>query len=164
MSGAISWKMWPGKIPSNAVFVGTSGDTDVTAHNILTAGDHLSFTLKTKMGGTPATTEITLQTPAPVMVQNALAAAAAALGAGMDLIDIRRGLAAFRPVKGRMEILESADLENNKQIKIINDTYNANPGSMAAALDILGAQSCHSPTVAVLGDMLELGDQGGHAP
>ncbi len=145
--------------PISCCFFGTHGDADVSGHNISSDGEGLSFTLKTSTGDAPINTKITLQTPAPVMVENALAAAAAALGAGMDTNDIRRGLGAFRPVKGRMEILESQCLDNGGKIKIINDTYNANPGSMAAALNILKVQSSQSPTVAVLGDMLELGDQ-----
>ncbi len=147
------------KYPISCCFFGTTADTDVWVQDICSDADTLTFTLKTTMGDTPADIQITLQTPAPVMVENALAAAAAALGAGMDLTDIRRGLGSFQPVKGRMEILETQYLNNGGKIKIINDTYNANPGSMAAALNILKEQSSHSPTVAVLGDMLELGDQ-----
>ncbi len=138
------------KLPIHCCFFGTAGEPDLLAHTISATGETVTFTLTVTGNGS---TNITLATPASMMVSNALAAAAAALKAGLSLTDIRRGLAAFRPVKGRMEILEPG-----RGVKLINDTYNANPGSMAAALDMLPPPSGRTATVAVLGDMLELGD------
>ena len=137
----------------NCCFFSTTKETQVKADRISLEGDRLSFTLVSSGKKTSNTIEITLATPAPAMVENALAAAAAALEAGFSLSDICQGLGDFRPVKGRMEIMEPG-----RDIKLINDTYNANPGSMAAALDMLKQQPCHTPTIAVLGDMLELGE------
>ena len=137
-------------LPIDCCFFGTSGTPDLLAGNIFPADETVKFTL-TLPGN--QTIDITLPTPAPMMVGNALAAAAAALKAGLKPTDIRRGLTAFQPVTGRMEILEPG-----QGIKLVNDTYNANPGSMAAALEMLKAPSGRTATIAVLGDMLELGE------
>ena len=131
----------------------TTKDTQVKADRITLKGDRLTFTLVSSGKKGSETMTITLTTPAPAMVENALAAATAALAAGFSLSDICQGLGDFRPVKGRMEILDPG-----RDIKLINDTYNANPGSMATALDMLKQQPCHTATIAVLGDMLELGE------
>lgn len=86
-------------------------------------------------------------------VRNALAAAACCLAIGISLATIARGLAAFRPVKGRLvtHTLKSGAL-------LIDDSYNANPDSVRAAVDVLSARP--SPRVLVLGDMGEVGAQG----
>ena len=138
----------------NCCFYSTTKETQVRADRISLAGDRLNFTLISSGKNGSERIEITLATPAPAMVENALAAAAAALEAGFSLSDICQGLGDFRPVKGRMEILEPG-----RDIKLINDTYNANPDSMAAAFDMLTQHPCPPTTVAVLGDMLELGEK-----
>ncbi|SMC35572.1 UDP-N-acetylmuramoyl-tripeptide--D-alanyl-D-alanine ligase [Desulfocicer vacuolatum DSM 3385] len=133
---------------------GITKDARIRAQEICQKEDSLNFTLHCPGKKGSDSVEITLATPAPAMVENALAAATAALKAGFSLAEIKKGLADFTPVKGRMEILEPGC-----GIKLINDTYNANPGSMAAALDMISHHT--GPTIAVLGDMLELG---GKAP
>jgi UDP-N-acetylmuramoyl-tripeptide--D-alanyl-D-alanine ligase len=85
-------------------------------------------------------------------VQNALAAAAAAWGLGVPGDDIVAGLAAFRPCPGRMELVE---LPGDRLV--LEDSYNANPLSMRAALDALYDLGRPGRRIAVLGDMLELG-------
>lgn len=84
-------------------------------------------------------------------IQNALAATAVARIAGLDMEQIRAGLEGVQPVPGR---LCSRDGENGSLV--IDDTYNANPGSMAAALKVL-AEFAGRQRILVLGDMAELG-------
>lgn len=83
-------------------------------------------------------------------IANALAAAGAALALGVDLEHIRRGLANVMPVKGRADSLPGLNGS-----RIIDDSYNANPGSVKAAIDLLAGFS--GKRVLVLGDMGELG-------
>ena len=84
-------------------------------------------------------------------VVNALAASAAGVALGFSLAKNAEGLAAARPVAGRC-VWKSAG-----GVRILDDTYNANPVSVAAALDIVAAHRGASRFVVVLGDMLELG-------
>ncbi|MGE3161534.1 MAG: UDP-N-acetylmuramoyl-tripeptide--D-alanyl-D-alanine ligase [Burkholderiales bacterium] len=86
-------------------------------------------------------------------VQNALAAAACAHAAGVPLDAIARGLEAFRPYSGRLQVKRAKG-----GATLIDDSYNANPDSVRAAIDVLVA--CPAPTVLVLGDMGEVGEQG----
>ena len=88
---------------------------------------------------------------------NALAATAAALAAGVPLEAIGRGLEAFEPVKGRLQVKRAA-LAELAGATVIDDTYNANPDSVRAAIDVLASHA--SPRVLVLGDMGEVGDDG----
>ena len=86
-------------------------------------------------------------------VRNALAASAVALGAGLRLEQIKAGLESFVPVNGRMQ---SKPLNTSRTL--IDDSYNANPDSVRAAIDAL-KQSGNASWL-VLGDMGEVGDQG----
>jgi len=89
-------------------------------------------------------------------VCNALAAATCALAAGAPLKSITRGLEAFEPVKGRSRAMEIT--MGQATITLIDDSYNANPDSVNAALDLLA--SLPAPRLLVLGDMGEVGHQG----
>ncbi|WP_111643198.1 UDP-N-acetylmuramoyl-tripeptide--D-alanyl-D-alanine ligase [Marinimicrobium alkaliphilum] len=84
-------------------------------------------------------------------VRNALAAAACAYAAGATLAAIAAGLNDFTPVAGRM-----SRLRGTAGALIIDDSYNANPGSVRAAIDVLAAQP--GERWLVLGDMAELGE------
>ncbi len=103
---------------------------------------------------------VALQLVGRHQIHNALAAAAAAYGLGIDPADIAAGLnAAGLRSRWRMEVTTRDD-----GLVLVNDAYNANPGSMAAALDTLAGLGASRRdagdsvrTVAVLGDMLELG-------
>jgi UDP-N-acetylmuramoyl-tripeptide--D-alanyl-D-alanine ligase len=86
-------------------------------------------------------------------VRNALAAIACAVGAGIDQHAIVRGLEAFAPVGGRLQRKQAAG-----GATVIDDTYNANPDSMRAAIDVLAAYP--APRILVVGDMGEVGAQG----
>ncbi len=90
-------------------------------------------------------------------VLNALAATACALAAGVSLEDIAAGLAAFEPVKGRSKAGELR-FADGRALTLVDDTYNANPDSVRAAIDVLA--SLPGPRLLVLGDMGEVGDQG----
>ena len=85
-------------------------------------------------------------------VGNALAAAAMAHAAGVKVEQIAHGLTHFTPYDKRLQI------ETIGGLKIINDCYNANPASMLAALETVRAMKKNKKSVAILGDMLELGE------
>jgi UDP-N-acetylmuramoyl-tripeptide--D-alanyl-D-alanine ligase len=89
-------------------------------------------------------------------VRNSLAAVACALAAGMPLAAITQGLEAFEPVKGRSRAL--AVKLGGRTITLVDDTYNANPDSVRAAVDVLA--ELPGPRLLVLGDMGEVGNQG----
>jgi UDP-N-acetylmuramoyl-tripeptide--D-alanyl-D-alanine ligase len=86
-------------------------------------------------------------------IRNALAAAACALAIGIEPQAVARGLESFGPVAGRLQ-RKTARIG----APLIDDTYNANPDSVRAAIDVLAAMP--SPRLLVLGDMGEVGNQG----
>ena len=89
-------------------------------------------------------------------LKNALAAATCALAAGAPLAAISAGLQAFEPVKGRSQL--STLSRGGRELTLVDDTYNANPDSVRAAIDVLAALP--GPQWLVLGDMGEVGTQG----
>jgi UDP-N-acetylmuramoyl-tripeptide--D-alanyl-D-alanine ligase len=95
---------------------------------------------------------IAMQAQGTPMVRNGLAAAAGAWAMGMDLDEIVAGLEGFRPFPGRLSVVPLG-----RGMHLIDDAYNANPASMAAALELL-CRLAPSRRVAVLGEMRELGD------
>ena len=104
---------------------------------------------------TPAgTAPVQLEVLGEHMVVNALAAAAVATGLGLDAAAIAEGLAQFRPSDGRMATRRRAD-----GVLVIDDSYNANPNSVAAALKALaGARRPEGRTIAVLGTIGGMGE------
>ena len=89
-------------------------------------------------------------------VKNALAAAACALAAGGPLDAVRAGLEAFAPVKGRSQLRRITF--HGRDATLVDDSYNANPDSVRAAIDVLAALP--GPRWLILGDMGEVGSQG----
>ncbi len=89
-------------------------------------------------------------------IRNALAATACALAAGVPLAAIGAGLAAFTPVQGRSKAL--ALTWQGRPITVVDDSYNANPDSVQAAIAVLA--ELPAPRLLVLGDMGEVGTQG----
>ena len=98
-------------------------------------------------------TPVSLQAAGVHNVRNALAAAAAATAAGVGLSEIARGLADFRPVQGR---LQRTNARNGAVV--LDDTYNANPDSVIAAIEVLARAAGRK--FLVLGDMGEVGAHG----
>ncbi len=121
---------------------------DFRAREVQAEGDGFAFCMETPQG------EVQVRVAGIGLhsVANALAAAAAASAAGAGLDHIREGLAAYRPPKGRMN---PHTLEDG--IRLVDDTYNANPESLHAALRSLTDKWSAALGVAVLGDMGELG-------
>ncbi|MDB5816516.1 MAG: UDP-N-acetylmuramoylalanyl-D-glutamyl-2,6-diaminopimelate--D-alanyl-D-alanine ligase [Rhizobacter sp.] len=89
-------------------------------------------------------------------LRNAMATAACALAAGCPLRSIVSGLESFKPVKGRSQLHRIA--RGDGAITLIDDSYNANPDSVRAAIDVL--TELPGPRWLVLGDMGEVGDHG----
>ncbi|MFZ6814073.1 UDP-N-acetylmuramoyl-tripeptide--D-alanyl-D-alanine ligase [Undibacterium sp. Rencai35W] len=130
------------------VTFGLSADADVSAiYQVQSFGSELQM----RIGGSDI--NIKLAAAGVHNVRNALAAAACCHSIGVPSEVIATGLQAFSPVSGR---LQSKQAHNNA--RIIDDTYNANPDSVRAAIDVLAPASQSS--VLVLGDMGEVGDDG----
>jgi len=131
------------------------GAADVTTDALWVAdqnGPHWALVLHTPAGSS----SIALRPAGLHNVRNALAAATCALAAGAPLAAVKRGLEAFEPVKGRSQ-LKAATL-HDVRIALVDDSYNANPDSVRAAIDLLA--SMHAPSLLLLGDMGEVGDRG----
>jgi len=123
---------------------------DVTATRLICHGlDGTSFTLHVGGGSLP----VRLHACGRHLLANALAAAAAAEALGVTAETIRAGMERFRPGDRRFVV------ERIGSLMLIDDSYNANPASMAAALSTLAEVKGEGWLFAVLGDMLELGPE-----
>ncbi|MEY4754775.1 MAG: UDP-N-acetylmuramoyl-tripeptide--D-alanyl-D-alanine ligase, partial [Pseudomonadota bacterium] len=116
------------------------------------AGTHWQAALQTPAG----TATCALALAGRHNLKNALAAAACALAAGAPLAALQAGLQAFEPVKGRSQI--GTATWQGRVITLVDDSYNANPDSVRAAIDVLA--ELPGPRWLLLGDMGEVGDQG----
>lgn len=135
---------------AGVLLFGMSSEADVQARE--TAVERhtgiASFDLRTPSGSAA----VRLAVPGEHMVANALAAAAVGHAFGLQVQDIARGLATGRVTAGRMDVFETAD-----GLRVIDDSYNANPTSMAAALRSARWMAGDGRCIAVLGPMAELG-------
>lgn len=125
---------------------------DVGAAVVVWHSGAWQFTLKTAEGTAP----VRLHIAGRHNVKNALAASACALAVGVPLAAVAQGLQAFEPVKGRSRALVLHT--QTGEITLVDDTYNANPDSVRAAIDVLA--ELPAPRLLVLGDMGEVGNQG----
>ena len=130
------------------IWFGFCKDAHVRAEGVRWDGKRQHFTLCHK----GATHPTFIPLAGAFMVQNALAAAAVGIEAGLSLADIARGLESSTTETGRLTIEHSPS-----GLHIIDDTYNANPLSMGAALETLSSVCGEERAFAVLGDMRELG-------
>jgi UDP-N-acetylmuramoyl-tripeptide--D-alanyl-D-alanine ligase len=139
-----------GRTSAAVVTYGTADSADIRATDIGLDAGRASFTLHTPGGSAP----VTLRLLGAHQVHNALAVAAAVHTLGMATDKIAEALSAAAPVSaGRLEVLERPD-----GVTIVNDAFNANSESMRAGLSTLVSLAQDRRKIAVLGQMMELGD------
>ena len=143
--------LWRDMTVARIVTFGLGSKADFSARDIHTSSDSKGFATRFVMHTPQGTVEIELALAGKHNVINALGAAAAAVTAGATLEQVAAGLAAMRSVAGRLQ-WRSATCGAS----LIDDSYNANPSSMQAAIDVLANQSARRWLV--IGDMGELGD------
>ncbi|MBS1204311.1 MAG: murF [Proteobacteria bacterium] len=144
------WLNWQSIIGDRKVwrFSPNAVNSDFTATNIHVTSHGTEFTLQTPMGNV----DVTLPLPGRHNIANALAATSLAMAVGASLTAVKKGLANLKAVPGR---LFPVQLGENKLL--LDDTYNANVGSMTAAAHVLAEMPGYR--VMVVGDMAELGDE-----
>ncbi len=133
----------------NIISFGKNKNSDFRADNVSYFQENTNFEILQK---NQKTINVKIKSPAPFMVLNSLAAAAAATKAGASQDAVKKGVNAFTPIQGRMNPIKISD-----NVNLFDDTYNANPESVKQALITLSLVSKHNTSIAVLGDMLELG-------
>jgi UDP-N-acetylmuramoyl-tripeptide--D-alanyl-D-alanine ligase len=131
------------------VYYGTDENADIRAANIEITAGKASYSAITPVGNI----EIKLPIPGRHNVLNSMAAIGIGLKAGLTLDQIKTGLEQTRLTSMRLEIIET------DRATVINDSYNANPASAKAALQILADVGRGKRKVAILGDMYELGSR-----
>ena len=137
------------KNKGKTIFYGCGGEAAVSASNISYTLDGLTFKLHHVGRVVPVRLPGSLGKPS---LYAALAAASVGISLGLNLIEISRGLMTYKSLPGRLRLLSGM-----KDTKVIDDTYNAAPASMLAALEVL-AEFAGKRKIAVLGDMAELGE------
>lgn len=145
--------LWRGMTRARIVSFGLKSGADFTARALTTTLTAEGFLTRFQLCCPQGTADIELHTGARHNVVNALAAAAAAVAAGAHLEHIVAGLRQVRPVAGRLQVKQAAS-----GAAIIDDSYNANPSSMEAAIEVLAETG--GTRWLVIGDMAELGEHG----
>jgi UDP-N-acetylmuramoyl-tripeptide--D-alanyl-D-alanine ligase len=151
--------VFPGDDEYTDLWRGLAGDRKVLTFGLTDACDVRATYTVTEFGSELAVAAgverftIQLNAAGSHNVRNALAATACALAAGIPVDAVVRGLEAFAPVSGRLQRKQASC-----GATVIDDTYNANPDSVRAAIDVLAALP--APRWLVLGDMGEVGNQG----
>ncbi len=130
---------------------GVAKDADIRSEAIVPAGRDPDAALRFNLVCAAGSRDIELGVGGRHNVVNALAAAAAAMAAGSNLDDVAKGLRRAQEIGGRLNVIELAS-----DIRIVDDTYNANPASLKAAMEFVG--DLGGRAWLVLGDMGELGD------
>lgn len=144
-----------GVAPADVVLFGEASDAVVLARDVrLDRAGRASFTLVVRAPGGDELADVTLRLVGEHHVHNALAAAAAARAVGLSTEQIAEGLTAADALSPhRMHVVDRPD-----GVTVVDDSYNANPDSMRAALKALAVLAGRDRrSVAVLGEMLELG-------
>lgn len=142
--------LWRGSTPARVVTFGVRQPADFTASEVRTEIGAHGFRTHFRLNAPQGSTAIELSLGGAHNVANALAAAAAAASAGATLEHIAAGLASVRAVPGRLQFRQSVS-----GAWLIDDSYNANPSSVRAAIEVLATLSGRKWLV--LGDMGELG-------
>ena len=143
--------LWRESTPARVVTFGVRAAADYRAHEVRAAAGAGGFKTHFRLVAPQGSTAIELALGGEHNVANALAAAAAAGAAGATLEHIARGLAAVRAVAGRLQFKQARG-----GAWLIDDSYNANPSSVRAAIEVLA--SLGGRTWLVLADMGELGE------
>ncbi len=138
--------------PCPVDYFGFAQDAGIRASDITAHADGLAFNLDLP----ESRQTVRMNIAGRFMVANALAAASVGRHLGLSGEQVKAGLESFSPVSGRLNVKQTLS-----GVNIIDDTYNANPGSMAVAIDTLVQRAGRHPRFLVLGNMAELGN---HAP
>jgi UDP-N-acetylmuramoyl-tripeptide--D-alanyl-D-alanine ligase len=143
--------LWRGMARGKVSTFGVENAADFAARDIHTVIDGSGFVTRFELRAPGGMVPVELHLAGGHNVLNALCAAAAATAAGASLDDVRLGLATMRPVPGRLQFKTAPS-----GAWIVDDSYNANPSSMKAGIEVLA--SVDARRWLVMGDMGELGD------
>jgi UDP-N-acetylmuramoyl-tripeptide--D-alanyl-D-alanine ligase len=143
--------LWRGLTRARVVTFGVGAPADFSAADVRTTAGGAGFRTHFLLASPHGSAAIELAVGGAHNISNALAAAAAAASAGATLEHITAGLAAARAVPGRLQFRQA-----RSGAWLIDDSYNANPSSVHAAIEVLA--SLAGRKWLVLGDMAELGD------